>query len=55
MAAKNKLLSINSSDDFFVNSSCIYCGSCWKIDPQHFASSGGNAYVCTQPKGKKEI
>ncbi len=55
MAVKNVRLSMNSPGPFYVNSSCIYCGSCWQIDPQHFASCGSNAYVHTQPNGKKEI
>ena len=55
MALEKKRLSINSEGPFFVDSSCIYCGSCWQIDPKHFASNKNTAYVYDQPNGKKEI
>ncbi len=55
MALRKERLLKNCTGPFFVDSSCIDCGSCWRIDPQHFASSGNKAYVHNQPNGKKEI
>ncbi len=51
---KNRLKN-NSPGPFFVNSSCIDCGSCWQLDPEHFAQTGSSSCVHTQPKGQQEI
>ena len=45
----------NAPGPFFVDSTCINCGSCWYIDPEHFAQNGSHSSVCKQPKGKEEI
>ena len=55
MARNKSHLTQNSHGPFFVDSSCINCGSCWQVDPDHFAPSANSSYVYTQPKGKKEI
>ena len=55
MAIEKNRLKENVTGPFFVDSSCIDCGSCWRIDPAHFLPSKTNAYVHTQPNGKEEI
>jgi len=55
MARKKDRLIENSVGPFFVDSSCIDCGSCWYIAPEHFASKGKKSYVYAQPNGPKEI
>ncbi len=55
MALKNNRLKTNQAGAFYVDSSCIDCGSCWQIDPKHFARKENNSYVHTQPNGKKEV
>ena len=55
MARTKDRLSKNSAGPFFVDSSCINCGSCWYIDPEHFAPTGNSSYVHTQPNGRKGI
>ncbi len=55
MARIKDRLKNNSPGPFFVDSSCIDCGSCWHIDPEHFAPTGRSSYVHTQPQGQKEI
>ncbi|WP_320674106.1 MBL fold metallo-hydrolase [Prochlorococcus sp. MIT 1341] len=55
MARLNDRLRQNSPGPFFVDSSCIDCGSCWHIDPEHFSQSESNSFVHTQPKNQKEI
>ncbi len=55
MAIEKKRLSKNLAGPFFVDSSCINCGSCWRIDPQHFTSDKQTAYVHAQPSNKNEI
>ncbi|KGG14148.1 MULTISPECIES: MBL fold metallo-hydrolase [Prochlorococcus] len=55
MARIKNRVSSNSDGLFFVDSSCIDCGSCWYIDPEHFASNGSSSYVHAQPTGQQEI
>ncbi len=55
MASIKKRLEANIKGPFFVDSSCINCGSCWQINPESFTSTGNNAYVYSQPKSKREL
>ncbi len=55
MAKKKTRLIQNKDGPFYVDSSCINCGSCWQINPQSFLPAGNNAYVFNQPKGSKEV
>ncbi len=55
MARIQNRLKNNSPGPFFVDSSCIDCGSCWQIDPEHFAPTEKNSYVHTQPNGQLEV
>ena len=55
MALLKHRLQENSPGPFFVDSNCINCGSCWHIDPEHFAPAGNNAYVYLQPNSQREI
>ncbi len=55
MARIKDRLKNNSPGPFFVDSSCIDCGSCWQIDPEHFAPTGSSSYVHTQPNGQQEV
>ena len=55
MALEKNRLSNNSLGPFFVDSSCIDCGSCWQIAPKHFAPAENRSFVHTQPKENKEV
>ncbi len=55
MARQKDRLSLNATGPFFVDSSCIDCGSCWQIDPEHFASSSDSSYVYSQPKDQVDL
>ncbi len=55
MAKAHQKLSINSPGPFYVDSSCINCGSCWQLDPQHFRPGPLSSYVHQQPKAEEEI
>ena len=55
MARIQNRLRNNSPGPFFVDSSCIDCGSCWQIDPKHLAHKEKTSYVHTQPQGQQEI
>lgn len=55
MTENKALFSKNSESRFFIDSSCINCGSCWQIDPLHFVPTTDAAYVSKQPYGEKEI
>ena len=55
MSQPKDRLKKKSTGQFFVDSSCIDCGSCWQIDPDHFAANGKTSYVHTQPNGPQEI
>jgi glyoxylase-like metal-dependent hydrolase (beta-lactamase superfamily II)/ferredoxin len=47
-------LSANAPGPFFVDGSCIDCGTCWQWDPDHFAPAGAHAHVHRQPQGEGE-
>jgi len=40
----------NVRGPFYVDSSCIDCGTCWQWDPQHFEDHGHQARVWAQPQ-----
>jgi glyoxylase-like metal-dependent hydrolase (beta-lactamase superfamily II)/ferredoxin len=54
MARPTRRLGANAPGPFYVDASCIDCGTCWQWDPQHFAPSGGQAHVARQPEGPEE-
>jgi glyoxylase-like metal-dependent hydrolase (beta-lactamase superfamily II)/ferredoxin len=45
-------LATNAPGPFFVDASCIDCGTCWRWDPDHFAPGDGQARVAQQPEGE---
>ena len=51
MARPSLRLVTNAPGPFYVDGSCIDCGTCWQWDPQHFGPSGAQAHVHTQPAG----
>jgi glyoxylase-like metal-dependent hydrolase (beta-lactamase superfamily II)/ferredoxin len=51
MARCSRRLAANVAGPFYVDSSCIDCGTCWQWDPDHFAPGGAQARVVHQPKG----
>ncbi len=55
MAKRNNALTKNVEGAFYVDSSCIDCGTCCYLAPEHFASTGSTAFVHTQPIAKNEI
>ncbi len=55
MARIKDRLTNNSPGPFFVDSNCIDCGSCWHLDPDHFAPTGSSSHVHTQPNGQHQI
>lgn len=50
MARPTRRLVSNVPGPFYVDDSCIDCGTCWRWDPVHFAPSGGLAHVQCQPR-----
>jgi glyoxylase-like metal-dependent hydrolase (beta-lactamase superfamily II)/ferredoxin len=54
MARPSLRLAANRPGAFYVDSTCIDCGTCWRWDPDHFAPSGTTAHVHRQPEGEKE-
>lgn len=54
MARPARRLAANAPGPFFVDASCIHCGTCWQFDPQHFAPSAGHSHVQRQPQGAQE-
>ena len=54
MARPSLRLAANLPGAFYVDSTCIDCGTCWRWDPDHFAPTGSTAHVCRQPEGKEE-
>ena len=50
MARLQKRRPENVSGPFYVDSSCIDCGTCWQWDPQHFEDHGDQARVWAQPQ-----
>lgn len=55
MARSGRRLPANVPGPFFVDASCIDCGTCWQFDPQHFAPTGSSAHVKRQPQGGQEL
>ncbi|HSD54833.1 MAG TPA: MBL fold metallo-hydrolase [Burkholderiales bacterium] len=51
MAARSKRLTTNVSGDFFVDSTCIDCGTCRQVAPDTFAAGRDASYVHRQPDG----
>jgi glyoxylase-like metal-dependent hydrolase (beta-lactamase superfamily II) len=54
MARSSLRLAANSPGAFYVDSSCIDCGTCWQWDPHHFAPTGSTSHVHHQPRGEEE-
>ena len=55
MARAERRLPVNAPGPFFVDASCIDCGTCWQFDPLHFAPTGSTAHVQRQPQGDQEL
>ena len=55
MARPSLRLEANAPGAFYVDSSCIDCGTCWQWDPDHFAQAGTTAKVWHQPVTDEEI
>jgi glyoxylase-like metal-dependent hydrolase (beta-lactamase superfamily II)/ferredoxin len=51
MAARSKRLATNVAGDFFVDSTCIDCGTCRQVAPDTFAAGRDASYVHRQPDG----
>nr|WP_255441442.1 MULTISPECIES: MBL fold metallo-hydrolase [unclassified Synechococcus] len=47
-------MAANVAGPFYVDASCIDCGTCWQFDPAHFAPTGSTSHVRAQPAGKTE-
>jgi glyoxylase-like metal-dependent hydrolase (beta-lactamase superfamily II) len=54
MARSSQRLASNAPGPFFVDASCIDCGTCWQWDPGHFGPGGDQAHVHRQPEGALE-
>ena len=54
MARPSLRLDVNTAGPFYVDSSCIDCGTCWQWDPDHFAPTGTTSHVHRQPMGEEE-
>jgi glyoxylase-like metal-dependent hydrolase (beta-lactamase superfamily II)/ferredoxin len=52
MATSTKRLSANVPGDFFVDSTCIDCGTCRQVAPMTFADGDDASYVYRQPIGE---
>jgi ferredoxin len=55
MARSDQRLNANVAGPFYVDASCIDCGTCWQWDPEHFAPTGSTSHVQRQPQGEEEI
>jgi glyoxylase-like metal-dependent hydrolase (beta-lactamase superfamily II)/ferredoxin len=55
MANRAKRLAENASGDFFVDSTCIDCGTCRQVAPATFADGRDASYVHTQPALADEL
>lgn len=49
MARPQRRLAANVPGPFFVDDSCIDCGTCWTFAPDHFRPGGSRAEVWQQP------
>ena len=54
MASLRKKVKENADGTFFVDSTCIDCGSCRWIAPDIFAAADGHSYVIRQPALREE-
>ncbi|MCP9823990.1 MBL fold metallo-hydrolase [Synechococcus sp. EJ6-Ellesmere] len=54
MARVAERLAANVDGPFYVDASCIDCGTCWQFDPAHFAPTGRTSHVRAQPAGEEE-
>jgi len=54
MARPQERLPENVPGPFYVDRSCIDCGTCWQFDPLHFAPTGLTSHVVRQPSGLAE-
>ncbi|MFM7674171.1 MAG: MBL fold metallo-hydrolase [Synechococcus sp.] len=54
MARASERLAANADGPFYVDGTCIDCGTCWQFDPAHFAPSGSTSHVWAQPRGEEE-
>jgi glyoxylase-like metal-dependent hydrolase (beta-lactamase superfamily II)/ferredoxin len=55
MARPQLRLAANGEGPFYVDRTCIDCGTCWQFDPAHFAPTGRSSHVWAQPQGEGEI
>lgn len=55
MANPRKRLAANAAGDFFVDSTCIDCGTCRWMAPDLFGSDGGRSVVVSQPAGEAAV
>jgi Pyruvate/2-oxoacid:ferredoxin oxidoreductase delta subunit len=51
MARQEQRLAANVPGPFYVDSTCIDCGTCWQFDPLHYAPTGSSSRVQRQPDG----
>lgn len=49
------ILEFNAPGNFFVDDTCIDCGTCRWVAPENFRAQKGYSYVAHQPKEEKEI
>lgn len=54
MASIAKRLEANLPGEFFVDSTCIDCGTCRQVAPETFAAGRDASYVCRQPNSEAE-
>jgi glyoxylase-like metal-dependent hydrolase (beta-lactamase superfamily II)/ferredoxin len=54
MAERARAFPDNIAGAFFVDKSCIDCGTCYGMAPSVFEDAGGHSRVHRQPEGKKE-
>lgn len=54
MAAPARRLPDNVSGDFFVDATCIDCGTCRRVTPESFGEGAGGSRVHRQPRDESE-
>jgi glyoxylase-like metal-dependent hydrolase (beta-lactamase superfamily II)/ferredoxin len=55
MATRTKRLATNIAGDFFVDSTCIDCGTCRQVAPETFAEGRDASYVWHQPGAESQL
>ncbi|MBY0449689.1 MAG: ferredoxin [Cyanobacteria bacterium] len=55
MANREKTVSENVSGAFFVDATCIDCGTCRHVAPKSFAEAAENSFVFHQPENDAEV